>query len=545
MSLASPMPAVADEAPETDLRLRPYQEVAIDHVMASWAHARRQLLVLPTGTGKTVVFARIAEHLRPLGRTLVLAHREELLAQAREKIADWTSLTTALEQGDARASDLLGRGADVVVASVQTLARAARLQRFDPHAFALVVVDEAHHAPADTYQRIVNYFDARLLGVTATPDRLDKKALGVTFDHVPFVYELRDAIEDGWLVPIRQKLAKIHELDLGAVRTVAGDFNEGDLESAMIRQGVSARIARATTECAGDRKTLIFATTIGHAEVLAEAFEHFTAPDRILILSGRDSKEDRREGLRRFAEGEVQFLINCMLFTEGFDLPAIACVAMARPTKSRALYSQMIGRGTRLLAGKPDVLVIDFVGNAGRHTLINALDILGGQDAEIRERVLRRALDSADGCDVLGEVKRQQEVLAAFYRRQAMEAARRARAAKIEYIEVDPFRRVYSILKVRPIAGRMGGIEPTPEQLDVLRDHKVDMDIALASLDRGQAAEIITRIKERPRLGLCTYKMARVLLKFGHDPDLRYEQASMIIAELAANGWRRGTVTAR
>ena len=517
--------------------LRAYQQAALDAIMEGWGQARRQLIVMPTGTGKTVVFAKVAEAMRPEGRTLVLAHRDELLGQARQKIAQWTSLTTALEQGPSQAHGL--DDTDVVVASVPTLSRPARLERFAPDAFALIVVDEAHHAPADTYQRILTHFDARVLGVTATPNRLDKQALGTVFDHVPYIYELRNAIEDGWLVPIRQQVARIRGLDFRAVRTTAGDFNEGDLEAVMIGHDVPAQVARATTEVAGERKTLVFATTIGHAEALAAAFELVTAPERVLVLSGTSTIEARHDGLQRFADGDVQFLINCMLFTEGIDLPAIACVVMARPTKSRSLYAQMIGRGTRRAPGKRDVLVVDVAGNAGRHALITVVDILGGTDAEIRERVMQRAGEAEDDCEVLDEIRRQQAILADSYRRQALEAARRAQAARIEYIEVDPFRRIWSILKVRPVAGRLGGIAPTAEQFEQLRSYKVDLDIALTSLDRGQAADILWRIRERPRLGLSTYKQARVLLKFGYDPDVPFEKARAIIDALAANGWRR------
>lgn len=510
------------------LTLRPYQEqcrVAVHH---GWADARRQLIVLPTGTGKTVVFAKIAEDTRKHGRTLVLAHREELLSQAREKIAAWTPLSTALEQAGSRADDVY---ADVVVASVQTLIR--RLDRYRRDAFALLVIDEAHHAPAETYQRIVDHFDAKVLGVTATPDRLDKRSLGDTFDAVPFVYELRDAIADGWLVPIRQKIVRIHGMDLSAVRTSHGDLQERDLEMAMLRADVVHGVARATVEASKDRRTLVFCTTIAHAHAVATAMGHFANPQRIEVLTGQDSADHRREGVRRFATGETQFLVNCMLFTEGFDLPEIASVSIARPTKSRALYAQMIGRGTRTASGKRDLLILDFVGNAGRHVLINAFDILGGADAEIQARISARAEAGADGCDVLAEIRRAQEELAEFNRRQALEAARRAREAHIEYVEVDPFRRVYSILKIRPVAGRMGGVEPTKEQIDLLYQYKVHQDIDVANLDRGQAAEILARIKERPRLGLCTYKQARVLLKYGYDPDISFKQAGEIITEIA------------
>ena len=411
--------------------LRPYQEACLAAIEQGWLNARRQLIVLPTGTGKTIVFAKLAELLRKFGRILVLAHREELLAQAQEKIAAWTSLSTALEQGDARADDLYGAHADVVVASVATLTR--RLERYPTNSFSLVVVDEAHHAPAETYQRILNHFDARVLGVTATPDRLDKRSLKGTFDAVPFVYELRDAITDGWLVPIRQKVVRIEGMDLSLVRTQHGDLNEGDLETAMLKSPVVAGVARATVEASHGRRTLVFATTIAHAKALAISMGHFADPAKIAVLSGQDSEADRREGVRRFFHGDLQYLVNCLLFTEGFDLPAIACVSVARPTKSRALYAQMIGRGTRTAPAKRDLLILDFMGNAGRHVLVNAFDLLGGTDAEVQNKAKVKAEDP-EGCDVLEALRQAQQDLADFYRRQALAAAQRARDAKITYL---------------------------------------------------------------------------------------------------------------
>ncbi len=519
--------------------VRPYQQQAIDAVFQGWLTARRQLIVCATGLGKTVMFAKIAERVRPQGRVLVLAHREELIRQACDKIATWTTLSTAVEMGDERATDMYGSQADVVVASVQTLSRAKRLERYPKDAFTLVIVDEAHHAPADTYKRIVDYFDARLLGVTATPDRLDKKALAGTFDAAPFVYEIRDAIEDGWLVPIRQKLVRIENMDLSMARTVAGDFNEGDLEIAMLKDDVVHGVARAVAESSSNRKTLVFAASIAHANAIEIALGHHVDPDRVLMLSGKSSREDRRDGLARFAAGDVQYLVNCALFLEGFDQPDIGCVAVARPTKSRALYAQMIGRGTRTSPYKRDLLVLDFVGNAGRHALINCFDILGGDDPNIRAAAEDRCRKSEDGEDVLESLKAVQEEMAELYRRQALEAAQRAKSAQISYVDIDPFRTVFSILKVRPISGRMGGIEPTEEQLEALRFHKIDKDAKIQSLDRGQAAEILASIKRRRNSGFCTYKQARTLMRFGYDPDVSFEQAGALITAIADNGWRR------
>lgn len=520
--------------------LRLYQQTAVDAIESGWLDARRQLLVMPTGTGKTQVFITVAERARGQGRTLILAHREELLDQARDRIATWTSLDVAIEKAEQRADGLFGQHADVVVASVQTMVR--RLHRYPKDAFALVVVDEAHHAPADSYQAIVNHFDARLLGVTATPDRLDRKSLKGTFDAVPYVYEIGDAIRDGWLVPIRQKVVQIKTMDLGFVRTTAGDLNAGDLELAMFKPEILHGIARATVESAGDRRTLIFTPTVGYAKALAEAMvaKWGVPPGRILALSGDDDTAERRAGVAAFRRGDVQYMANCALFTEGFDVPEVALVAVARPTKSRGLYTQMVGRGTRTVAGKRDLLVLDFVGNAERHSLVNVMDILGGgTDDEIKERAkLKIAKGETD--DVLEALRQAREELADFYRRQALEAAKRAAEAHIEYKEVDPFRRICSILKIRPAAGRMGGVESTEEQLELLRQHKVHLDMPdVRRLDRGQASEILAKIRERPRIGLCTYKMARTLIKFGFDPDVPYERASEIIGLLRQYNWQR------
>jgi superfamily II DNA or RNA helicase len=527
---------------------RPYQRDAIAAVQGGWTDARRQLVVMATGTGKTTVLAGVAEAERKHGRVLVLAHREELLDQAAARFREWTDLWCSIEQADRRAEPM----SDVVIASVQTLARESRLRTFDAREFGLVIVDEAHHAPSESYQKVLQHFgDARIAGFTATPDRLDKASLKGTFDRVAYIYEIRDAIGDGWLVPIRQKIAFIQTLDLGAVRTVAGDLSERDLEAAMIRHEVPHAVARATAESAGDRPTLVFAATIAHAKILAEAMKHYAPADKILAVSGEDPREYRRDALARFRAGDVQFLVNCALWTEGFDEPSIACVSIARPTKSRALYTQMSGRALRTLDGlnyfaeravpspKRDCVILDFTGNAGRHSLINVFDLLGGDDAEIKAKATARATTSPDGVDVLDELRQQQDAMADFLRRQAMEAAQRTRQTTIGYRDVDPFRKVYSILKIRPLAGRMGGVEPTEQQLDVLRQHKVDQDMNLRDLDRGQASEIIANIQERPRKGQCTYKQARQLLRFGYDPDVSFEEARRVIDALAANGWRR------
>jgi superfamily II DNA or RNA helicase len=519
--------------------LRPYQDTAYRNTLAAWGRGiPRVLLVLPTGAGKTVVFARLAEAMRQYGRIVVLAHREELLDQAEEKISAWTALRTTIEQGD-RYGDPT---ADVLIASVASLRSERRRLRFDPAHYGLMIVDEAHHAVADTYKTALQYFGPRfLLGVTATPDRLDRKSLRGTFDEVAFTYELREAIKDGWLARIVLKKAVIKDLDLSQVRTTAGDLNEGELEAQLLKETVRMEMARAIADHVARRKTLVFATTINHAEALAEAIREFMPePGRVNHVSGRDSADARATKISLFRKGLTQVLVNCMIATEGFDEPAIECVALGRPTESRALASQMIGRGSRLYCprgcvaacghpeAKTSVLILDFAGNAGKHRLVNPVDILGGAEDERIREIVARAESNGQALDVMEAIDQAH-----------LELAAQARAkARLDFIEVDPFATISGILRVSPAAGRWGGIEATDAQLDTLERAGLGRDIDLDKVDRGQASALIEAIIERRKAGLCTYKMAKVLARAGHDPDMDYEPARALIDELAKT-WRR------
>jgi superfamily II DNA or RNA helicase len=540
--------------PEQNLRRTPrsYQCAALEAILGAYRAGQQSgLVVMPTGTGKTVVFAQAAEAFHSEGRTLVLAHREELVDQAMEKIRTWTTLSTAMEMAEHRADGNL-LIPDVIVASVQSLVR--RLDRYPPDAFALVVVDEAHHAPAETYGRILEHFaGARFrLGVTATPDRLDGAALGRVFGCAPYVYELRDAIEDRWLVPIKQR-AVTATVDLSGVRTTAGDLNEGDLEAVLTQESALHELAEPTVRLAGDRPTLVFATTVAHAKALAAMMGRYAGAQSVRWLDGTASRDHRRDTLRAFRARAFQFLVNCVLFTEGFDEPGIGCVAVGRPTKSRALYTQMLGRGTRLWCphgcherggqhcghedAKRDLVVLDFVGNAGKHQLISAVDVLdGNRDAVVRARAMARMAQDPT-LDILGALDDAAHELAEEAKQRQLEAARAAERARFrvhvqaQVIDIDPF----SLLGVRPRAGRWGGQPMTEEQREILQRHKVP----LHGLDRGQAEEIQRAIRERVRHGLCTLRQAMVLAKRGIDPEgVTFQQASALLDRIAANGWR-------
>lgn len=531
--------------------LRPYQREAIEAVIDDLDLARSTLLVLPTGTGKTVCFAEIANrfHQQDRGRVLVLAHREELIRQAVDKIQSWTPLKCEIEMADARAQLDSLYPPDVVVASVQSISRKKRLERFAEFDFSLIIVDEAHHAPASTYRGILDYFAfAKILGVTATPDRGDRAALGQVFQQVAYVYEMRQAIEDGYLVPLVQKAVDVQGLDLSSVRTTAGDLNAGDLEAKLREEEHLHHVADPVAELAAGRKVLIFATTVAHAHDLARVLRGYHSGGSQVTaeaLDGSAPPELRARVIDRFRRGETRVLVNCALFTEGFDLPAIDCVAIARPTKSRALYAQMVGRGTRLSpeTGKKDLLILDFRGNAGRHKLVTPKDILGGNMTPAVSARADAILEKNPSMPVHQAVKAAEDEIAEM-ERQALEEQERKKAAdeerrkiavatKKKVREVDPFAVIGSTGH-----GRAGGGAPSERQIEELRRLGFPAEQNVWALDAQGAEQLITTLRERRKQGKASFKMARLLKKFGFNPDMEAEEAKRIIKTIAANNWR-------
>jgi superfamily II DNA or RNA helicase len=347
--------------------LRPYQReavAAVENDLPSW---RRVLVVMPTGTGKTITFAENIRLAVERGeRVLVLAHRRELIEQTVRKLRD-LGIAAGVERGPQRS-----HGEPVIVASVQT-AQGDRLATFGR--FDLVVVDECHHAPSESYKRILARFPGvRVLGVTATPDRLDGVGMCEVFEHVSYHMTIRRATDEGWLVPIRAVQVQVRDMDLSHVRERRGDLHAGDLHAAVMPavDGVVEPLLR----LAGTRRTVVFAVDVGHAQAIAEAINHHR-PGSAQSVDGSMPDRSRSELIKKFSAGEFQFLVNCQLLVEGWDDPAIECVAMARPTESRGWYTQAVGRGLRLSPGKEECLLLDFVGVGMRLSLASPQDILG------------------------------------------------------------------------------------------------------------------------------------------------------------------------
>lgn len=404
--------------------LRPYQEAMLTAIAAGRSGGLNRLLCkAPTGCGKTVAFAAllkwpaISDWLASLppargASLLIVAHREELLDQSLEKVQKANpQLMCSVEQGDRFSNSY----SDVVIASIQTLAarKFHRLQRLlQRHNFRIVVVDEAHHAAASTYRtalvhlgflppadasgadeiesasfddvdlmtKALNGWDAvapkdrLLVGVTATPNRSDGIGLGAVFQSIAYSYDLKAAIDDGWLVPITPWCIETTE-NLDNVKLTHGDFNQKQLAEAVNTERRNRLAFDAWKMYAGDRSTLVFTVDVQHAHDMAREFRGQGI--RAKAISGETDKEERRQTLRDYQSGEVQVITNCMVLTEGTDLPRTSCILHAKPTKSSTLYEQMTGRGLRLFDGKKDCVIIDVVDVARRHSLQTAPVLYG------------------------------------------------------------------------------------------------------------------------------------------------------------------------
>lgn len=370
------------------ITLRPYQQTCIERVLAAYQGQPRggkALVVLPTGGGKTIVFASIAHQLGL--DTLVIAHRQELLSQAAEKFRLVNPLATIGQVGAGRHE----YGYSVTVASVQTISRPEHLGRLKSFGYGLVVIDEVHHAMASGYRTILDALpDAFVLGVTATPDRLDKKSIESIFGEPVFTASIINMIEQGYLCDLRAVAVRT-STSLDHVHTQGGDFQTSELEEAVDTEERNKRVVASYLEHGIGRQALCFAVTILHAKHLAEAFN--AQGVGAAVVSGETPTDERKRILSDYEHGDLSVVCNCGVLTEGYDNPATSCIILARPTQSRALFMQCIGRGTRLAPGKADCVVLDVTDNCLKHrleplTLSKALetDIKDGESVVERKR---------------------------------------------------------------------------------------------------------------------------------------------------------------
>ena len=513
------------------MELRPYQQAAREAVEQDWdGDFLRTLLVLPTGCGKTIVFSKIVEDMVRAGRRcLILAHRGELLDQAADKLLQATGLRCSVEKAEETCLDSWYR---VTVGSIQSLMREKRLGQFPANYFDVIVVDEAHHVLSEGYQRVLNHFGAaRVLGVTATPDRGDMRNLGQYFEHLAYEYTLPRAIKDGYLCPIKAVTIPLR-LDLSGVGVQAGDFKSSDIDTAL--DPYLHQIAQEMQQYCAGRKTVVFLPLVRTSQKFCRLLN--TQGFQAAEVNG-DSK-DRAEVLKAFDGGEYNILCNSMLLTEGWDCPSVDCVVVLRPTKVRSLYSQMVGRGTRLFPGKEDLLLLDFLWHTERHELCHPANLICESDEVARK--MTENIEAA-GCPVdieEAEKKASEDVVAQREESLAKQLAEmRSRKRKL----VDPLQFEMSIQAedlssyVPSFGWEMG--PPSDKQRATLEKLGIFPDEIETA---GKATLLLDRLAKRRAEGLTTPKQIRFLegKGFQHVGQWQFDTAKHLIDRIAANGWR-------
>lgn len=512
------------------MQLRPYQEEAINAIENEWnAGHKRTLLVLPTGTGKTIVFSKVVEQETKDGsKALILAHRGELLDQASDKLKQASGLDSALEKAE---STSIGSFLPVTVASVQTLSQEKRLFRFPQNYFKTIVVDEAHHSMSDSYQRILQYFkSAQVLGVTATPDRADQKNLGQFFDSKAYEYTMSKAIKQGYLCPIKAQMIPL-ELDINNVGMSNGDYAVGEIGSAL--EPYLNQIALEMLTYCKDRKTVVFLPLVKTSQKFCELLNVHGL--RAAEVNG--NSDDREKVLKDFESGEYQVLCNSMLLTEGWDCPSVDCVIVLRPTKVRSLYQQMVGRGMRLAPDKKDLLLLDFLWLTERHDLCKPSSLVS-KDEDVAKRINKMVQDKESGIDLMeAEEEAQSDIIQE--REEALARELQAMRKKKKQL-VDPIQYAFSIA-----AEDLADYQPTfgwecgpasQRQLDYLEKHGIFPD---SVQNAGMASLLIEKLKNRQIEGLATPKQIRFLERYGflHVGMWAFDAASKMITRISNNNW--------
>ena len=491
----------------------------------------KTLLVLPTGCGKTIVFAKVAEDCVRQGyRVLILAHRGELLEQAADKIKKSTNLGCATEKAE---QTCLGSWFRITVGSVQSMQREKRLSQFSEDYFNVIIIDEAHHCISDGYQKVLKHFpSAKVLGVTATPDRGDMRNLGEFFESLAYEYTLPKAIREGYLSPIKAMTIPL-QLDLSGVSIQSGDFKAGDIATAL--DPYLHQIADEMMKYCRDRKTVVFLPLVKTSQKFKEILDEkgFKAAE----VNGES--KDRAEVLEAFDKGEYNVLCNSMLLTEGWDCPSVDCVIVLRPTKVRSLYSQMVGRGTRLCEGKSHLLLLDFLWHTERHELCHPADLICEKKEVARK--MTENLEGTAGCPMdLEEAERKasEDVIAEREESLAKQLQEmRTRKKKL----VDPLQFEMSI-QAEDLSGYVPafGWEMAPPS-DKQKQELEKRGILPDEIDNaGKANLILDRLHKRQEEGLTTPKQIRCLEKYGfqHVGTWTFEAGKNMIDRIAACGWR-------
>lgn len=455
-----------------------------------------------------------------------MAHREELLQQASDKIMQASGLTTATEKAE---QSCIGKWDRIIVGSVQSLCRDSRLSLFSKNYFDTIIIDEAHHALSNSYQAILNYFDeADVLGVTATPDRADMKNLGQAFDSLAYEYTLREAISSGYLVKIQVQTLPLH-IDFTNVKMTAGDFQAGDV--GRVLDPYLEQIADTLLDYK-DRKIVVFLPLIETSQKFCNMLieRGFNATE----VNG--NSENRNEITEDFANGKYNVLCNSMLLTEGWDCPSVDCVIVLRPTKSRALYTQMIGRGTRLCEGKDHLLVLDFLWHYEKHSLCRPAHLIAKSD-DVADKMtqiletLSMGLEEAEAQAEHDVLKEREASLA-----KELEAMRKKKAKLVDPLQFEFSIQAEDLIHYTPSFGWQA-TNITDKQKKTIEDFGLNPD---AIEDAGKASLLIDRLHKRKAEGLSTPKQIRFLENKGFKNVGTWTnmQASKMISRISASGWR-------
>lgn len=491
------------------MKLRPYQEEAVKAIVAGWDQWQRELLVLPTGCGKTVVFNTVA-HDRP-GKVLILAHREELIEQSRDKYKKMFGILPGKIK--AQETDLQR----VTVGSVQTMCRRDYSGMFDT-----IIIDEAHHSISDSYQSILSQFPAaKVLGVTATPDRGDKKSLARYYDGIAFEYGLKQAVSEGYLCNITARTVPL-EIDLSNVKVSLGDFQVDSVAETL--EPYLPKIAEAIQIYAASRKTVIFCPLISIAKELAG-----------MIPGAREvngDSTDRKETLEWFDQaGPGSVLCNAMLLTEGWDCPSVDCVVVLRPTKIRSLYAQMIGRGTRLAPGKENLLVLDFLWLCQKHNLCKPASLIADNEADVKKVTQISIEDEIDLFDAVTDAEEQRRIALA----EELANQKKKQSKLINPLEIFSILDDIGLADYEPTFA-WETADATDKQIKTLESFGVNAD----GISKGYASQILDRLIKRSQQHKATIKQINLLRRFDYDPiDWSFEQANKKIGALSAVGWKR------
>ena len=551
--------------------LRDYQVDAYNAINSTLQNGcKSALVVMATGLGKTETFLQVARDWP--GRVLILAHRRELISQPRERYAKRYGEWPEMEMADWHASaKLLHDKCHVTVGSVQTMCSAKRLKKWDAKAFDLIIVDEAHHVPAHSYQRILDYFksgnpDLRILGVTATPNRHDEVALGKHFNEVVINLDANWGIANGWLIPSDQYFVPVDGIDWSGCKKTEHDLTDRQVDNIMCQEKVLHGISKPVVDVG--KQTIVFTSrnsanaVTGKVRLCCEIInryssEHRDRPNDAFWITKDTPSYTRDALLAKFRDGSLKYFVNCQIATEGFDAPCIDVVAIGRPTKSLSFYRQMIGRGMRPLPGVvdglttpeerrdaiarsacPRLLVMDFVGNDAGHQFVSAIDALGGKyDDTVVAAAVERAKHERRSVKISELLEYSEKKLLVERQHQLSEQSRKRLVADVKYrmVKVDPFDLMASTCGREP--GWHQGRLPSDKQRDALLKFGVEPE-KVAEFSFWQAHQMMDRLIEARKTNKASYKQRKILVKYGEPVDVTFEEARTRIDAIKANGWQ-------